>query len=159
MATIWQVILASDGSEEALRAAAWLEEHFGPDAMRVTVVSIAHVSLGLGDPLYAMDPSTQEKLMEAVIADAEQAAADTAAQMTNLRPSTKTQAAADIALALLEIAQEMEADAIVVGRHGRGALGSMLLGSVSLRLLIHSTRPVWVVPPPGRHRTETHAKP
>lgn len=42
-----------------------------------------------------------------------------------------------------------DADLLVVGARGRGAIGSALLGSVSTWLLHHVTRPIAVVP----HRT------
>jgi nucleotide-binding universal stress UspA family protein len=50
------------------------------------------------------------------------------------------------AQAILEVADDVGADAIVVGSHGRGAIGA-LLGSVSRDLLTRSTRPVTVIPP------------
>jgi nucleotide-binding universal stress UspA family protein len=39
-----------------------------------------------------------------------------------------------------------DADLLVVGHRGRGAVASALLGSVGLRCVLHSTCPVTVVP-------------
>ncbi|MEZ5120325.1 MAG: universal stress protein [Solirubrobacterales bacterium] len=49
--------------------------------------------------------------------------------------------------AIMRVADELDADAIVVGTHGHGRLEA-LLGSVSHELVRHSTRPVTVLPPP-----------
>lgn len=53
----------------------------------------------------------------------------------------------DPARALLKIADEEDVDLIVMGTHGRGAWGSMLMGSVSQRVIQHAKVPVVVVPP------------
>lgn len=47
---------------------------------------------------------------------------------------------------ILELADEVDADWIVVASHGRGGLVHLLLGSVSEGLIRHATRPVVVVP-------------
>ena len=50
------------------------------------------------------------------------------------------------AVRILEVARDQQADLIVVGSHGGGALAHLLMGSVSERLLRESTLPVLVVP-------------
>ena len=47
----------------------------------------------------------------------------------------------------LMLAREREADAIVMGSHGRGGFGRMILGSVSQRVIHDATVPVIIVPP------------
>jgi nucleotide-binding universal stress UspA family protein len=52
--------------------------------------------------------------------------------------------------AILGVAQEVDADTIVVGSHGYGPM-SALLGSVSHELLHIADRPVAVIPPGASH--------
>lgn len=52
----------------------------------------------------------------------------------------------DPARALLEVAEEEEVDLIVMGSHGRGAWGSMFMGSVSQRVIHDANVPVVIVP-------------
>lgn len=47
--------------------------------------------------------------------------------------------------AVLEAAEAEEADVIVVGSHGRGPVGRLLMGSVSEHVVRHANRPVMVV--------------
>jgi nucleotide-binding universal stress UspA family protein len=49
------------------------------------------------------------------------------------------------ARAILKYADEQDADLIVVGSHGRGAISRLLLGSVAERVLHHAGRTVLVV--------------
>jgi len=46
------------------------------------------------------------------------------------------------------------ADELVVGHRGRGAFGSVVLGSVGLGCVLHATCPVTVVPEPATAGTE-----
>ena len=49
---------------------------------------------------------------------------------------------------ILDVADETEADLIVIGTRGQTAVQSALLGSVSNAVVHHSARPVLVVPTP-----------
>jgi nucleotide-binding universal stress UspA family protein len=57
------------------------------------------------------------------------------------------------AKALLDVAHEVDADAIVVGSHGYGPV-SAILGSVSHELLRNADLPVTVIPPPCAARMD-----
>ena len=51
-------------------------------------------------------------------------------------------------LKILETAERLDVDLIVMGTHGKGALTHAFLGSVAEKVLQKSTRPVFVVPLP-----------
>ncbi len=67
-------------------------------------------------------------------------------------PVTKVLAHGDAGAALVEQVEERGCDLVVVGTRGRGAVRSLLLGSVTEHLVHHSPVPVVVVPPPQRLR-------
>lgn len=46
---------------------------------------------------------------------------------------------------ILDVADRVDADIVVVGRHGRGGLGELLLGSVSHEVSQHCKRPVLLI--------------
>ncbi len=48
---------------------------------------------------------------------------------------------------IVAVANEHDASTIVLGAHGVGAVGSLLMGSVSSAVVHHAHRPVLVVPP------------
>lgn len=52
----------------------------------------------------------------------------------------------EVGQAILAVAEEVDADAIVMGTRGRGGLKSFLLGSVSHEVVQHADRAVLVVP-------------
>jgi nucleotide-binding universal stress UspA family protein len=47
--------------------------------------------------------------------------------------------------AIIKIAKRKKCDLIIMGSHGRGGVGSVLLGSVTQKVLSHSTLPVLVL--------------
>jgi len=68
----------------------------------------------------------------------------------------------DIAVAILAVAGDVDADVIVLGTRGRSGLKSLMLGSVSHAVLHHADRPVLVIASPAlaeeRHRRANHAQ-
>jgi nucleotide-binding universal stress UspA family protein len=58
---------------------------------------------------------------------------------------------------LLKLAKERGVDVIVMGSHGRGGFGRMILGSVSQRVIHDATVPVVIVPPHLERAEEARA--
>ena len=64
----------------------------------------------------------------------------------------RARAAGADAEAIVAAAEEEHVDMVVVGSHGRDAVGRLLLGSVSEYVVRHSKRPVLVARPERGHR-------
>jgi Universal stress protein UspA and related nucleotide-binding proteins len=48
--------------------------------------------------------------------------------------------------AILKVAEEWEADLIVLGTHGKTGLTHLLMGSVAEKVIRHSTKPLFIIP-------------
>ena len=90
---------------------------------------------------------------EGVDAALKQAAIDTAADGAHRATDASLMATTridrrhgDIAAAILRAAADVDADLVVLGTRGLGAVKSLMLGSVSHAVLHHADRPVLVVP-------------
>jgi nucleotide-binding universal stress UspA family protein len=135
-----RVLLATDGSEDARTATAWLAQFPLPTDSRLRVVSAVSI------PPSALDiPTVRE--FEASLREAARHAAEAA--HTTLAHRFVW---ADIQIpegdareAILRLAEEWRADLIVLGARGLGTIAGFLLGSVSLGVARHADCSVLVV--------------
>jgi nucleotide-binding universal stress UspA family protein len=152
------VLIATDGSEQALAAARLVPQWLNPAAIsRVTVLAVAAgadpSSLYLGydlDPMggysaSALAMTDWEKLAAEVKRAGEAATKRTAAVLEGLAVPVETVVRQGApANEILQAAEELHADLIVMGSRGWGQLKAMLLGSVSEHVLHHATCPVLI---------------
>ena len=145
------VLIATDGSEQSLKAARYLRSLLDPASLdRVSVIAVVrplaavpfasdfgeeeHVVQEVGD---AGGYSFQRAAQEAVERVAEELRSITA----NVDTIVRSGAPAD---QIIRAADDLEADLIVVGGRGKGAVEAIVLGSVAYRVLHHAPCPVLV---------------
>ena len=148
------IVVAYDGSKASTRALEAAAKLFtGRKLLIVSVWEEAfpyYVPAGIDPGAVTYTPSYEE--MEAV-AQARHGAADRIADAgVELATAAGADASAlpvadlsDVAHTLLDVAEEHDAAAFVVGSHGRGAVSAKIFGSVSQKLLHLARRPVLVV--------------
>ena len=135
-----RIVWATDGSEAADRALPYAKE-LAEGAGRTLVVVHANEFLAGragGYPVLADEAELEEKIRGQV-----KSARDEGIKATFKLVSGAAPHAAHL---IAEAAKEVDADVIVVGTRGHGAVAGLLLGSVTQRLLHVAPCPVLAVP-------------
>ena len=135
-----RVLLATDGSEDAHNATAWLARFPLPANSRLRIVSVVNI------PPSALDiPPVRE--FEASLREAARQAAEAArTALAHRFAETEVQVPEGEAReTILRMAEEWPADLVVLGARGLGAVTGFLLGSVSLGVARHAHCSVLVV--------------
>lgn len=144
-----KILIATDGSELAGRAlehGLQLAKLVGAEVTILTVTEPAAV-VGAG---YASIAGTMIDPMPELIQAQEDAAkqvlsvAQTAAQTAGVSVKTRLIDNSFPAEGIVAAAEEISADLIVMGSHGRRGIGRLLLGSQTSNVLAHSKVPVLV---------------
>jgi len=141
------IVWASDGSEHADRALQYATAIADREHSHLHVVHIVELLVGgrvAGQKVFLNEDQIDAKIKE----QARQASAEHGIQATvHMTPS----GTGNIADRVAEIAADTSADLIVVGTRGHSALGGLMLGSVTQRLLHVARCPVLAVPPVKAH--------
>jgi nucleotide-binding universal stress UspA family protein len=142
------ILVATDGSDGADRAvdyAAHLTTNHDADLLIVNVIS----GDGLSGNVFSRITDAQQTWLKDLLAS-ESATVLTKARerarsagVTMIQLESRT---GNVAQTILEIAQEKNADTIVVGKRGTGRIAGLLLGSVSQKLASLASIPVTIVP-------------
>jgi nucleotide-binding universal stress UspA family protein len=137
-----KILIATDGSDEAREAVDFGLELADEHAAQVVLVHVAPAVDVLPTSGFGMTGAVPHELTEydwspltAARALAEERGIDVRTQM--LRGETADE--------IVAYADTIDADLIVVGSRGHGALASVLLGSVSRGVLREARRPVLIV--------------
>jgi nucleotide-binding universal stress UspA family protein len=142
------VLIAYDGSQHARAAIARAGETLRPGA---AVVATAWTSFTDSAPHFVLRDAVRPVVEDLDVAGREEAE-ELAAEGAGLARAAgfdaeprAVRASGPFFSALLEAADELDAQVIVVGSRGRSSVAAAVLGSVSTGILHHTTRPVLVV--------------
>jgi nucleotide-binding universal stress UspA family protein len=147
------ILVATDGSEQAREAARFVRKTFAPEVVgRITLVAVVRppssvlLTMGLGAGVISAE-AWQE-----LDAASRRAAEDALAQAHTLLDPLASQVEQQIrpgipADEIISAARELGVDLIVMGNRGWGEVRSVLLGSVSERVLHLAHCPVLIVRP------------
>lgn len=139
-----KILLATDGSPDAEEALKYARDLALRDGAQVIVVhAFDPVPSYLGDPWWDKVAARHAWVGQEVADKAEQRLKE--AGLDDIVVEVLEGPSAN---AILKVAQVRECDLIVMGSRGHGALASLLLGSVSRRVLVHASMPVMIVKAP-----------
>ncbi|GKS63670.1 universal stress protein [Nitrospira sp.] len=140
-----RVVIGVDWSDQAFAAVTHTFQLYQPSD--VTLVHAVDLGI-LQNPVVAQAGNVQgyEDFRRAMV-DAGHKALDHAATMVppEIKSIRKVNEVANPAQLLLDTAESLSADLVVVGVRGRSRLSEMVLGSVSHRVLLHGSRPTLIV--------------
>lgn len=160
------IVIAIDGSEQALAAARFLHTIVAPASVeRITVLAVVRPLLTT--PFFAeaealggapIPQDAWDSFEQTACAAAQRAAQAVVTEVGSLaRHAEVLVRSGSPAEEIVHAAEELHATLIVMGSHGRGATRSLVLGSVSDRVLHTAHCPVLVVRPAGKAATEQGA--
>ena len=145
-----KVLIGTDGSDDAIAAARRALELLDPSAS-VTVAAIMEepVAVTAGfESGFAGGMATPEEVQvewEAAEGAGRSAVADTVAALDASSPVEQVVRVGSAGAELCRLATELDADVLVVGSRGRGAIKRALLGSVSSHVVHNAPCPVMVI--------------
>jgi nucleotide-binding universal stress UspA family protein len=135
-----RILLATDGSSHAQEALVYAQELALRDEAQVIVVYAfdpvpTYLGESWGDQVIARHVSLGEDVAKSAAQRLEKAGVDVITEVLEGPPAD----------AILRVADVRECDLIVMGSRGHGTLASLLLGSVSHRVLAHARVPVMII--------------
>ena len=137
------ILVGLDGSRAAQDALVWAVKHAALEHAPLTVLAVHEVaaSAWTGNPIVY----PEDKPEEAKARQAAQEAVDATIRQLGAQPESVTVTAVSGQAAQALIDASGDADLVVVGSRGAGGFASLLLGSVSSKVVHHAACPVVVV--------------
>lgn len=137
------ILLPTDGSSTAQAAGDFAADMAKCEGAKVVVLGVVHPHTWGDTAAYERDDVARDEMHGAVDAEAGRLSGMGVEAVARYWDTATDQ----VQNAIEQVAGEVGADLIVMGTHGRTGLDRALLGSVTDRVLRHSTVPVLVVPP------------
>lgn len=146
-----KILIATDGSKYSLMAVEESGRMFAGQAeLEIKILSVYESIFPIGGESFAMSADYYRKFENEAKAEAEKFAAEAAEIIRDKFPdvnlTTETKPGSP-GREIVETAQEWSADLIVVGSHGRGFWGRMLVGSTSDAVMHHADCSVLIIRP------------
>ncbi len=141
-----RLVLASDGSDGALRAAQWIDQNFSSEEVDLTVLTVSHNPVVVGSPNFSPMPAYGMAMEDAASEGAKEAAKKTLDTFRKIQAKAVVIGGKSIVPAICDWVKQNPCGAIVIGRRGHSAVHNLLVGSVSSGLVDHSPVPVWLIP-------------
>ncbi len=145
------ILIATDGSEQSLKAARYVRTLLGAAALeQVSVIAVIRplaavpFASDFGEEAYAVrqDASTGYSFQQAAQEAVERIAAEFRTKDGRVETLVRSGEPAE---QIVRAAGELKADLVVVGGRGKGAMEAILLGSVAYRVLHHAPCPVLIM--------------
>jgi nucleotide-binding universal stress UspA family protein len=139
-----KIVLGVDGSEHSARAVRWTAEHaasLDADVVVVHAVELPVTATAAPYPLPSLMTPQERTQLETLVAS--EWCAPLATRGVPFRVVLKD---GNAARAVIDVANEENADLVVTGRRGRGGFAELLLGSTGHHLSHHLGRPLLLVP-------------
>lgn len=138
---IRRIVVGTDGSDNARRALGWAASL--ASACGAEVVAVHCLGLLFHPTATDLEPAQPHRDEIRALLDGEWSAP---LRDAGVEHRTELRDGSPVSV-LLAVADEVDADLVVVGSRGVGGFPGLLLGSTSTQLAQHSSRPVLIVPP------------
>lgn len=144
-AGIRRIVVGVDGSDHALSALEWavrMAKGMGSEIIAVYAIAPAiYIDPMFGAPMVPVEYDEEwrarvtKEFEESWCRPLREAGVAYRTLIADGRPAS----------AIVKVADDSDADVVIVGRRGRGGVAELLLGSVSHELVLHCKRPVLVI--------------
>jgi nucleotide-binding universal stress UspA family protein len=143
-----RILLATDGTQHSEKAVNMATNFVFPEGSEIKIISIVDMALPLTVDIYTGFVPTTLEIEQIAKENAAKVLSETKILLTEKLPNVKI--TTDVLLGspesrIVEAAEEMKSDVIIVGSHGYNRWERLLLGSVSDSVVHHAPCSVLVV--------------